>query len=100
MNRQYMVDYRAKHGIDISRMAKACHCSPRLLSMLESWDEEVTHPNIALRVAHTYRLAQEQYESLLPANYRPSSHEYNPGKYKLDVNFVDFYTERRVCRWQ
>lgn len=88
--RQYMIDYRAKHNISIDYMAKRCKCSVTLLSMLESREEEVTHPKIAERIAMQYKLNQEQYESLLPENYRPTSPKYNPDEYKIDVDFGTF----------
>lgn len=94
MNRQYMEDFRRTHEIDMATMARTCRCSQTLIDMLESWDGEVTHPRIALRIARAYHLNQKQYESLLPVNYRPASAEYDPDRYKIDVKFRKFLTTR------
>lgn len=90
MKRQYMIDFRKKHDISVRRMAKVCKCSVGLLDMLESYHLEVTHPKIAQRIAAAYKLTNEQYESMLPENYRPSSPNYEPDKYKRDSKFEDF----------
>lgn len=84
MNRQYMIDYREKNGIDLARMAQVCGCSQKLLELLEADDGVVTHPNIAKRVARAYRLTRKRAEELLPVNYRPSSPLYDPDRHKVD----------------
>lgn len=83
MRRQYMEDFRAERALDLASMAAQCQCSQKLLEMLEAWDGEVTHPNLAKRIARAYHLNRSQYRSLLPVNHRPGA-GYDPDRYKLD----------------
>lgn len=80
--RECMVAARKKRGLTIAAMAKKCRCSVTLLEMLEWNEDEVTHPNIAARIAKEYKLSKRDAERLLPENYRPSSPCYDPGRYK------------------
>lgn len=82
MQRDYMIEYRKEHGIDIQRMAKKCRISKTLLRLLEENDQEVTHPNIAERVSRAYKLTKKQTEGLMPEHYRKSSPNYNPDLYR------------------
>lgn len=90
MTRQYMVDYRTKHGLGIERMAKRCKCGIYLLTMIEEHDRTVTHPNIAKRIAKAYKLTKRQFEGLIPENYRTSSPNYDPDRHKCSADFTDF----------
>lgn len=80
MKRQYMADFRTMFGLNMSTLARMCRCSQVLLEMLESCDKEVTHPNIALRIARVYGLTKDQYESLLPECHRALSADYVPDR--------------------
>ncbi len=91
MKREYMIEFREKHGWTTLQMAKKCKTSKTLIGMLEASDQEVTHPNIAERVREAYKLTNEQYESLMPEHYRKSSPNYEPDKYRRDdLDFNDF----------
>lgn len=83
MRRQYMEDFRAERALDLASMAVQCQCSQKLLEMLEARDGEVTHPNLARRIARAYHLNRSQYRSLLPVNHRPGA-EYDPDRYRCD----------------
>ena len=91
MKREYMIEFREKHGKTTLQMAKKCKISKTLIGMLEASDQEVTHPNIAERVRKAYKLTNEQYESLMPEHYRKFSPNYEPDKYRRDdLDFNDF----------
>ena len=89
MQREYMIRFRKEHGVTIQKMANKCKISKSLLEMLESSDQEITHPNIAERVRKAYKLTNEQYEGLMPEHYRKSSPNYDPDKYK-PIDEYDF----------
>lgn len=61
-----LVTKRRALGLTIPQMAKRCQCSELLLIWLESGD--ITHPNIASRVAHEYGLDVEGYNRLVHAD--------------------------------
>lgn len=91
MRREYMIEFREKQGLNIQSMAKKCKISRTLLLMLEGSDQEVTHPNIAARVARAYKMTKQQKESLIPEHYRESSPNYEPDKYRRDdLDYSDF----------
>ena len=100
MSRQYMIDYRAKHGYSLTDMARKAGCTEALLDKIESWEDEVTHPKIAARIARAYKLKKSQYESLMPEHYRPSSPNFNPKLYKADAGFADFEVVPMGRKWQ
>lgn len=87
MRREYMIEFRKAHGFDIQAMAKKCKISKTLLEMLESNDQEITHPKIAERVSRAYKLTRAQMEGLMPEHYRKSSPNYNPTLYKLNEEY-------------
>lgn len=80
--RTYMHEYRERNGITLEEMAQKCRISKNLLSMLESCDSDVTHPKIAERIGEAYELTAEQIEKLMPENYRKSSPNYDPDRYR------------------
>lgn len=82
MKRQYMIDYREKHNLSRTEMAKKCETSTTLIAMLEDCDQEVTHPKIAERIGKRYHLKKKQIESLMPEHYRKSSPNYDPDLYR------------------
>ena len=82
MKRQYMIDYREKHNLSRTEMAKKCETSTTLIAMLEDCDQEVTHPKIAERIGRRYHLKKKQIESLMPEHYRKSSPNYDPDLYR------------------
>lgn len=96
MRREYMIEYREKHGLDIKSMAEKCKISKTLLLMLEASEQEVTHPNIAARVGRAYKMTKLQTESLMPEHYRESSPNYEPDKYRRDdLEFKEFAVTTR-----
>lgn len=82
MHRQYMIDYREKHGLTIKQMAVRCQISTTLLSKLERCDQEITHPKIAERIGMQYYMTEAQTEALMPEHYRKSSPNYDPDMYR------------------
>lgn len=80
--REYMIEFRKKRCLTFETMAKVCKVSKTLLSMIEASEDVVTHPNIARRIGEKYRLTEAQIEGMMPENYRPSSPEYDPNKYR------------------
>lgn len=80
--REYMIAFRREHDVSIQAMAKICDVSQTLLGMLEADDQQVTHPMLAAKIGKKYRLTKAQIEGMLPENYRKSSPNYNPDKYK------------------
>ena len=80
--RTYMIEYRERNGLSLHDMAKQCNTSTYLLVMLESCDNDVTHPNIAERIGRAYNLTPEQVEGLMPEHHRKSSPNYNPDLYR------------------
>lgn len=80
--REYMIEFRREFNVDLRRMARLCGISQTLLAMLESNDKEVTHPVIAERVGKKYRLTKKQIEGMKPENYRKSSPNYDPDRFK------------------
>lgn len=86
--REYMIEFRQKHGINLRDMARACGISQQLLSMLEYSAREVTHPEIAERVGKKYRLTKAQIEGMKPENYRVDSPNYDPNRYRALPDMV------------
>lgn len=80
MTRQFMINFRVKRNLTIDVMAKKCNCSKHLLAQIELFDDFVTHPNIAQRIAAVCKLTPEQATGILPPNYRPGP-DYDPRKY-------------------
>lgn len=80
--REYMIEFRRLRGVDLQTMAKVCRVSRTLLAMLESSDQEVTHPELAEYIGLKYQLTEEQIEGMKPENHRKGSPRYNPDKYR------------------
>lgn len=68
--RNFMIEKRVRTGLTMEDMARRCECTRYLLDGLETGDIKVTHPNIAARIAKAYSLTVEEYEKLIPQNYR------------------------------
>lgn len=86
--RETMIEFRRKHNITLRDMARACGISATLLGMLESSDQEVTHPEIAKRVGKRYQLTKEQIEGMKPENYRKGSPNYDPNRYRAPADMI------------
>ena len=86
--REYMIEFRAKHGISREAMAKKLKISVKLLSMIEDNDQEVTHRDIVKRISAAYKLTREQRIMMLPPNYRPGP-DYDPDRYKFPPTYDD-----------
>lgn len=80
--RDYMILSRLQQGLSDIEMAIKCKTSRRIIQMLEAHDESVTHPAIARRVGMAYGLSEKETERLMPENYRMSSPNYDPDKYR------------------
>ena len=57
--RDYMIEYRQKHGLSVVDMAIKCKTKARIIRMLEDCDQEITHPKIAERVGKAYKLTKK-----------------------------------------
>ena len=88
--RDFMIANREAKRKTVEQMALKCNMSATLLRMIENNADEVTHPAIVADIKKAYGLTAEQAESLLPVNYRKSSPEYNPDKYKIEPGFEKF----------
>lgn len=82
--RAYMIEYRRQKGITRNGMARICELSEGLIEMLEENEYDVTHPKIAERLGKAYEMTPEQTEGLMPENYRKSSPNYDPDKYRTE----------------
>ena len=75
--RDWMIRFRREMQISRQDMAKRIYkpgewkCSEKLLAMLESDEDNVTHPVIAAKIAKAYHATPEQAEKLLPRHRRP-----------------------------
>lgn len=65
----YMAIYRRTLGLTCQQMARMCQCSEGLLRMIEE-DGEITHPNIAARIAAAYKLDVNGYNALVHEDHR------------------------------
>ena len=90
MRREWMIAKRESMGLSREEMAWKCNpkdCNGQVSETLVGWLEDddscVTHPNIVKRIRKAYGLTKDQAELLLPENYRPSSPNYDPDKYKI-----------------
>lgn len=85
--RSYMISKRNAFGLTREAMAKklGMGISPKLLEMLETDDQCVTHPTFVDRIAKVYRLTKEQKTMMLPENHRPGPN-YDPDRYKFEAD--------------
>lgn len=67
--RESMIKKRQKLHLTIEQMANLCHCSPLLISQLESGDW-ITHPHIAARVVAQYGAGIRLYNDLVHEDKR------------------------------
>ena len=74
-----MIRWRTKHSLSYNQLADISDVSPGLIEMLENGD--VTHPNIAKRVAKAYGLTEMESYELMPEIHRPNSPLYDPKRY-------------------
>ena len=66
--RDWLIALREGKGLGRRAMAEKCECSYTLLLMLEE-DNEVTHPNIAARIADEYGITDvNKFNTLIPKN--------------------------------
>ena len=108
--RTWMIEKRESLGLSREQAAKLCNprskrtfelvyngqVSEKLIAMLEDDDTCVTHPSIVKRIRKAYGLTKDQAELLLPENYRPSSPNYDPDKYKIMEMPLDVFRAFRV----
>ncbi len=90
--KEFLTNKRNALGLDIEEMAKRCECSKRLLYMLEDGGN-ITHPEIAARIAKEYGLSLKEYNALVHEKHR-AMRVPNPKKHK-ETN----WGEARRCRW-
>lgn len=62
--RIWLIKAREKRGLDRQQLGKLCDCSEELIYGLEQL-QWITHPQIAVRIAHVLRLRVKQYEHLV-----------------------------------
>lgn len=60
-----MIEKRKALDLDVQEMAQRCECSKALLYLLEDGDGEVTHPEIAARIAKQYGLTVAEYNQIV-----------------------------------
>lgn len=92
--REYMILSRLQQGLSVLDMAIKCKTSRRIIYMLEGCDQDVTHPKIAKRVGKAYGLGKKETELLMPENYRRSSPNYDPDKFRREFDLDK--KERRI----
>lgn len=61
----FMIYKREELGLTRQEMAKQCECSPYLLELLEEGENEITHPQVAARIAREYDLTVDEYHQLV-----------------------------------
>lgn len=61
----FMIYKREELGLTRQEMAKQCECSPYLLELLEEGENEITHPQVAARIAREYGLSVDEYQQLV-----------------------------------
>lgn len=66
---EFMIDKRKALGLDIQTMAQRCRCSKNLLYMLEE-GYDITHPEIAARIAKEYGLTVTEYNKIVHESHR------------------------------
>ena len=71
-----MVEIELERGVTRDEMAKEVDISRPLLGMVVHG--EVTHPEIAKRIAKVYDLSELEYEQLIPKHRRPHDPAYDP----------------------
>lgn len=81
--REKMIRWRNATGITLRQLSDRSGVSESLLSMVESG--HVTHPKIVAKIQRLYRLTDEEAEVLLPENYRKSSPNYDPDRYRIEA---------------
>lgn len=69
--KQFMIDKRKALGLTRHEMAQRCDCSERLLEILEIGSVcDITHPNIAARIAVEYGLTLDEYNQIVHESRR------------------------------
>ena len=84
--RKWLIDKREALGLDKTQMSEVCECTRTMIIMLED-DDEVTHPNIATRIALGYGLNVDEYNMLVPKKKRSREIPAYVPKPTLDVLF-------------
>ena len=62
--RQWMINMRINKGLNCMMAAKKAHCSTKLLEYLE-YDDSITHPICASRLAAVYGMNVDQYNQIV-----------------------------------
>lgn len=83
--RSYMIERRESFSLTREQMAKKLGISSKLLEMLETDDQCVTHPTFVDRISKAYRLTKTQRTAMLPENHRPGPN-YDPDRYKFEAD--------------
>ena len=85
--RYFMVNRRESMRLSHQTLGSLCGCSEYTIRMLEEDERYVTHPLIVDKIAKVLKLTGKQAEMMLPKNYRPNDPEYDPDRYRLDVDW-------------
>lgn len=67
--RQWMINMRIKKGLNCMMAAKKAHCSTKLLDLLE-YEDNITHPICAARIAAVYGMNVDQYNDIVHRKHR------------------------------
>ena len=67
--RQWMINMRIGKGLNCMMAAKKAHCSTKLLDLLE-YEDNITHPICAARIAAVYGMNVDQYNDIVHRNHR------------------------------
>lgn len=68
--RKWMINKREALGVSQQEMARLCECSAYLIDLLESGDNDITHPHIAARIAHEYKMTVKEYNQLVHSSHQ------------------------------
>lgn len=67
--REWMIYLRHKRGLTLGMAASRANCSQTLLTMLE-YDDHITHPVCAARIAAVYGMDVSQYNQIVSKERR------------------------------
>lgn len=67
--RQWMINMRIKKGLNCMMAAKKAHCSTKLLDLLE-YEDNITHPICAARIAAVYGMDVGQYNDIVHKKHK------------------------------
>lgn len=78
-----MKSWRKRNKVTLEQLSSESGVSRDLIGMVENG--EVTHPNIAKKIARVYGLSEIESYELMPDIHRPNSPNYDPKRYVEEV---------------